>query len=103
MDEMVRRPVDVTNPSDDKIIEGEFTTEGRLVGQASGYFCRKCEMPLIVGDKNCPRCNWIFNLPTPSLALVETRERPEFRSSWLQERTTAEEMERSRQYRKKRR
>ncbi len=65
------------------VIEGEFTVEKQsIVGQPSGYFCRRCSFKLLVGDKVCKGCGWQFEDPTvssrglnPSWTTSMTRER----------------------------
>jgi hypothetical protein len=86
------------------IINTEFTASyNPEIGTASGYFCKRCEMPLLVGDKVCPGCQWVFNRRTPPRSFVETKIEIELRQCYLYERTTAEEIQRSSDYRKKRR
>ena len=85
-------------------LEGEFESSGSQWDNVlSGYLCRKCLLSLLVGCAVCPRCQWRFNLPTPPREMVEQKERRELQSSWLHERTTAEEVARLQELRRKRR
>ena len=94
MDEIVKHLED---------IEGEFYSDkNQWENMFSGYLCRRCELPLLIGCVVCPRCQWRFNQPTPPRELIEQKERVELKSSWLHERTTAEEVVRMQELRKKR-
>ena len=84
-------------------LDGDFKSDkSRWENVASGYLCRRCCSPLLVGCTICPLCQFRFNLPTPPKEVVEQRERKEFQSSWLHERTTAEEMAKMQELRRKR-
>ena len=84
MDEMVKHSAEMTKPSSvNEDIEGEFTAEKQsIVGQPSGYFCRRCDYKLLVGDKVCKGCGWQFSYATapseglsPSWVTLMTKER----------------------------
>ena len=51
--------------AEDIVIEGEFVVE-----EPSGFSCRGCGTPLLVGTQSCPKCGKTFSIPTPSRSRV---------------------------------
>ena len=64
MDEMVKHLED---------IEGEFRSDkGQWENVASGFYCKKCRSPLLVGSHQCSVCGMVLKLTTPPIAYVKS-------------------------------
>jgi hypothetical protein len=46
-------------------IDGEFRSE-----EESGFGCRECGYPLLIGSASCPKCKRRFIVLTPSLHIL---------------------------------
>ena len=74
-------------------LEGEFVYDkSQWENVASGFYCKRCLMPLLVGVASCPGCHWVFSCPTPPREGL----RLEFQIAMLYERIPLEEVERIR-------
>ena len=61
--------------SREAVIEGEFQSDSAsegLCGQlSSGLYCKRCHLPVKVGETACPRCLLEFGLPTPTCSFFQ--------------------------------
>ena len=83
-------------------LEGEFEAEDDWKGKSSGFFCLRCKSSLLTGCIRCSGCNLVFDLPTLPLDYVKRRLKPEMQEGFFAGRTTAEEIAKLQELRRKR-
>ena len=63
---VLRMPEQEYGNSASDVIEGSFRVAEVTRGLHSGFYCRRCEYPTLVGERNCASCGWAFLTPTVS-------------------------------------